>query len=109
MPDGKQEWFKLLQTVIPEILVALLAASITALMSPDKPLMTRIRTFIAGVLFGVLLSLILRSSTLSPMWKDVFISGGAAFISTLWPILEKVFRHYTIKKTKDALPDLDND
>ncbi len=104
------------QIVIFGIMMSALAATVTAMLSKEGNVLTKVKTFIAGVCFGIVLTLIMLNTQLSQAWKDVIIASGSAFVSTFWPMLSRVtvslaqslihwfFSKFTKAKPDDILP-----
>jgi LytS/YehU family sensor histidine kinase len=83
-------------------MIGVVAALIRALLVKQEPPQQRIRTFFAGVLSSVLLSYLLRESSLSNVYKEGLMTCSSAFISTVWPALERIFVKWVNKKGTDA-------
>lgn len=89
-------------------IIGTLAATIRALLSKEESRAQRLRTFFAGVLMSVLLGLILRNTTMGEFMKEVIIGASGAFVSSIWPILERSVKNYVKKKGDDVVRNGDN-
>lgn len=99
---------EIIQRVVTAGIIGTLAATIRALMAKNETTMQRVRNFIAGVSMALLLGFILREITLSNFWKEIIIGSSAAFISTIWPVLESFVLRFVKKKGNDIIKDSDN-
>jgi ABC-type siderophore export system fused ATPase/permease subunit len=99
---------EIIQRVVSAGIIGILAATIRALMAKNETTMQRVRNFIAGVCMALVLGFILREITLSNFWKEIIIGCAAAFISTIWPVLENFVTRFTKKKANDIIKDSDN-
>jgi hypothetical protein len=98
---------EIIQRVITAGIIGTLAATIRALMAKNETTMQRVRNFIAGVSMALLLGFILRELTLSNFWKEIIIGCSAAFISTIWPVLESFVFRFIKKKGNEIIDDND--
>lgn len=89
---------EIIKAVATAGILGTLAATIRALLAKNESMGQRIRTFFAGVCMSVCLGFILRNSGISEMWKEIFVGMSAAFISSIWPILERIAKKYVQKK-----------
>lgn len=89
-------------------ILSVLAALVTAMLSHEKNMWTRVKTFVAGVSCGILVNIILMNFTFSQGYKDVISTASAAFVSTIWPTLGSIYNKYIKKKfdvTNHSRPD----
>jgi hypothetical protein len=82
-------------------IIAILAATVRALLVKTESLNQTLRTFGAGVLMGILLGIILRNYS-NEFAKEIIISSSSAFISTIWPILERATKRIVSKKVDNV-------
>lgn len=80
--------------------LSVLAALVTMMLSTEKSVWTKVRTFIAGVSCGVLVHLILMNFSLGQGWKDIFSTASAAFVATIWPTLGTIYRKFIEHQSK---------
>lgn len=99
---------KIIKAVTTAGILGTLAASIRALLVNNESPWQRIRTFFAGVLMSVFLGYVLMNSAIGEMYKALIYGGAAAFISTIWPLLEKIAKRWVIKKGNDVVRDTDS-
>lgn len=89
---------KIADACIKAAILASMAAAIRALLVVDKNFRHIVKTFIAGILFGVCIAWIMVDSRLGNMWKDIIIAVCGAFASTVFPLVEKLVLKYITKK-----------
>jgi hypothetical protein len=94
-----------IQKIVTAGILGTLAATIRALLTKNETPMQRVRNFLAGVCMAVFLGFILRDATLSNFWKEIVIGCSAAFISSIWPVLEIFVMKYVKKRSNDIIPD----
>lgn len=99
---------EIIQRVVSAGIIGILAATIRALMAKNETTMQRVKNFIAGVCMSLFLGFILREITLSNFWKEIIIGCSAAFISTIWPVIENFVLRFVKKKSDDYLKDSNN-
>lgn len=97
-----------MQSIATAGIVSTLAATIRALMTKNETLLQRVKTFVAGVCMGILIAILLMDAPLKEFWKEILIASSAAFISSVWPLLEKGVIKLVKKKTNDVIRDADN-
>ena len=91
-----------IKAFISVIIVGTIAASIRALMVSNETPIQKVRTFFAGVLMSALCAFILTTTAFSALWRYLITASFSAFISTVWPILEKITTNTLKKKGKDV-------
>lgn len=84
------------------IIVGTLAASIRALLATKESPAQKVRTFFAGVLMAGLCAFILSTTPLSPFFRYLICGSMSAFVSTVWPILEKATAKWVKTKGNDV-------
>jgi ABC-type uncharacterized transport system permease subunit len=100
---------KIIQSLLTGAMIATMAATVRALIVKGESNVQRIRTLLAGVLLGTLVSYILRNIHMADYLKDILVACSAAFVSTLWPVIEKKFlRWVDKKKMHNVLPGGDD-
>lgn len=104
MPDQKK-----FEIIIYGSIMAFLASFVSSLMSKEKNTWEKVRVFLAGTCAGILIQLLFLDFNFSQGWKNIISSTVAAFITTIWPALEKFsttfIAKYLKKKANDVLPD----
>lgn len=101
MADPKEDYF---QIVAKYLMIGVVGAAIRALLVKEEKLLDKMKNFAAGVLGSLLVGYVLRNTTLSDVWKETVCGCIAAFISTMWPVMEKLFIKWFTKKGNDILP-----
>lgn len=96
---------KIIKAVTTAGILGTLAAAIRALLVNNESPWQRIRTFCAGVLMSVFLGYVLMNTTMGEMYKSLIIGGSSAFVSTIWPLLERIAKRWVIKKGNDVVRD----
>lgn len=95
--ENPKELLKVLSTAA---LLGIGTAIIRALLVKNESFLEKVRTFAAGVVMAIVLGFILRNSSWSEMWKEIVIGSSSAFISSIWPLLERFVKSYVTKKRK---------
>jgi uncharacterized membrane protein len=90
-----------IKAIITLIIVGVAMAAIRALMTKGESAMQRVRTFFAGCLMTVVCALVVNSTSLSDFYKYLITGVLSAFISTIWPILEKYTAKWVSNRGKD--------
>lgn len=90
-----------IKAIITLIIVGVAMAAIRALMTNGESPAQRIRTFFAGFLITVVCAIVLNATTLSDFYKLLITGAMGAFISTIWPLLEKYTKKWVNKKGND--------
>jgi hypothetical protein len=98
---------KLMQEIATGGIIGTLSATIRALMTNNETLLQRIKTFTAGVCMAILLAILLAEAPLKEFWKEMIIGAAAAFISSIWPLLERGVIKLVKKKTNDVIKNSD--
>lgn len=91
------------EIIIFSTIMSTLAATVTAMLSKEEKPQAKVKTFIAGVCCGLLLTLLLMNFQLAQGWKDSIIAAGSAFVSTFWPVVGRWFTKYVKKKGDDII------
>lgn len=99
---------KIIKAVTTAGILGTLAAAIRALLVNNESAWQRLRTFFAGVLMSVFLGYVLMNSAVGEMYKALIYGGAAAFISTIWPLLERIAKRWVLKKGNDVVSGTDN-
>lgn len=94
---------ELMKTLATAGIVSTLAATIRALMTKNETLLVRVKTFVAGVCMGMLIAILLIEAPLKEFWKEMIIAAASAFISSVWPLLERGVIKLVKKKTNDVV------
>lgn len=84
MPDQKK-----FEIIIYGSIMAFLASFVSSLMSKGKT-WEKVRVFLAGTCAGILFQLGFLDFQLAQGWKNLVSSTVAAFITTIWPAIEKL-------------------
>jgi hypothetical protein len=103
----KMDKDKLMQEIATGGIIGTLSATIRALMTNNETLLQRIKTFTAGVCMAILLAILLAEAPLKEFWKEMIIGAAAAFISSIWPLLERGVIKLVKKKTNDVIKNSD--
>lgn len=92
-PTYKNEMEKEFEEIVKRVsvggLIGLMAATIRFLLKSGESIWTKTKIFLAGVFLALLLSMILVYSNVSTFWQNILCGAGAAFVSTIWPVIEK--------------------
>lgn len=104
MPDEKEE---IIKAVTGGAMLAILTGLTKALLSQSKGLVCTIKIFFASVAFGIVASLVLRTTELSRFKKDFIICICTAFCASIFPKAEEVVIKWIKKgdKVNDILSD----
>lgn len=84
-------------------IIGTIAATIRALMAKNEKPAELLRNFLAGVLMAVFLGFLLRDSTMSNFWREIIIGVSAAFITSIWPLIELLVIRVVKKKSNDVV------
>lgn len=96
---------KIIKAVTTAGILGTIAAAIRALLVTSESPWQRIRTFFAGVLMSLFLGYVLMNTPMGEMYKALIVGGASAFISTIWPILERIMKRWVTKKGNDVVRD----
>lgn len=105
--DNRVDDKEIIQRVITAGIIGVLAATVRALLTKNETTMARIKNFIAGVLMSLLLGFLLRESTISNFWKEIIIGLSAAFVSSFWPLLERLVLKFINRKGNEFINNND--
>lgn len=94
---------QIIRTVATAGILGTITAAIRALLTKNESPVERLRNFLAGVFMAVFLGFVLRDAAISNFWKEIIVGCASAFISTVWPIIEKLVVKSVKKKGNDIL------
>jgi uncharacterized membrane protein len=102
------EFDKIIKAVTTAGILGGLTAAVRALIVSNEKPMQKVRTFFAGVFISLFLGYVLMHTEMSEFYKSLIIGGSSAFISTVWPTLERLAKKYVSKKGGEVVSDSDN-
>lgn len=94
---------EIIRAVATAGIIGTIAATIRALMVKNEKPVERLRNFLAGVLMALFLGFLLRDSSISNFWREIIIGSGAAFITSIWPLIESLVVRFIKKKSNDVI------
>jgi hypothetical protein len=81
-----------------------MGSTLTALMRPQTSLLMSIKYWAAGIVAGILVMLIQYRNNYTGVWWDLAKISVSTFVTTVYPMAEKLVKFYFVKKLKN-LPD----
>jgi hypothetical protein len=104
--DNKTD--EIIKAVTTAVILGSVAAAIRSLLVSNETLTQRIRNFFAGVFMAAFCGYALHFTDLSEFYKTIIVGVSSAFISTFWPVLERLAKRWLIKKGNNVISDSDD-
>jgi hypothetical protein len=99
---------KIIRAMTTAGIVGSLAAAVRALVVDRETPWQRVRTFFAGVFLSLFLGYALMDAPIGEFYRTLIIGGRASFISTIWPILERLAKKWVTKKGENVVSNNDD-
>lgn len=94
------------QIIIFSTIMSTLAAMVTAMLSKEGNVWDRVKTFIAGVCCGVLVTWVMSNTHISQTFKDCITIACSAFVSSFWPLMGRMWVSFIEKYVKKRSDDI---
>lgn len=96
MPQ-RQEWIRLIGAAV----MILFGTSLTALLKPQKSVITSIKNWVAGLAAGGLVLTFCLMNDIRSIWADVVMIAVSTFTTTIYPYAEQYIKKYSEKKIEN--------
>lgn len=90
------------ETLIIGLAMITMGSTLTALMRPQPSIWVSLKYWAAGIIAGVIVMLFAYSNNYSGMWWDIAKISVSTFVTTVYPLAEKLVKLYFEKKIKST-------